>query len=92
MENLEKVLVSRGERIVLQMLEKQYQWIARDYDDCLYVYEDKPRKKKSINTWASKYGCCELSAFEHLFQFIQYENSEPWLIKDIINKCGVRFD
>lgn len=92
MENLEKVLVSRGERIVLQMLEKQYQWIARDKNDALYVYEDKPCKKKSANSWTSKYGCCELSAFEHLFQFIQYENSEPWLIKDIINKCGVKFD
>lgn len=91
MENLEKVLVSRGERIVLQMLEKQYQWIARDYDDCLYVYEEKPSKSINGKFWLSPYGSCELSAFEHLFQFIQHENSEPWLIKDIINKCGVKF-
>lgn len=92
MENLEKVLVSRGERIVLQMLEKQYQWIARDEDGSLYVYEEKPYKSIKEKYWLSPYDSCELSAFEHHFQFVQYEDDEPWLIKDIINKCGVKFD
>lgn len=91
MENLEKVLVSRGERIVLQMLEKQYQWIARDENGSLYVYEDKPTKSIDNAFWYSHDGSCELCAFEHHFQFIQIENDEPWLIKDIINKCGVKF-
>lgn len=92
MTNFEAIKVSRGEHIVLQMLEKQYQWIARDKNDALYVYEDKPCKKKSANSWSSEYGYCELSAFEHLFQFIRWEDDEPWLITNIINKCGMKFE
>lgn len=78
MENLEKVLVSRGERIVLQMLDKKYKYLARDLVGDLYVYTDGD--------------CCGLEAFNHHFQFIQWSDEEPWLITDIINKCGVKFD
>ena len=91
MENLEKVLVSRGERIVLQMLEKKYRWIARDKIGNLYVFEEKPTKEREIDCWL---GCGPLNlvAFNHHFRFIRYEDDEPWLITDIINKCGVKFE
>lgn len=92
MENLEKVLVSRGERIVLQMLDKKYKYLARDKDGNLFVYEEKPVKERKIGGW---YGviCAHLNlfAFNHHFQFVQWSDEEPWLIKDILNKCGVKF-
>lgn len=90
MENFEKVLVSRGERIVLQMLDKKFKYLARDKNDNLYVFEEKPKKGRLCWYYSDEF--YSLSAFNHHFQFVQWEDSEPWLIKDIINKCGVKFD
>ena len=89
MENLEKVLVSRGERIVLQMLDKKLKYLSRDKDGTLCAHETKPQKHET--SWDSD-DYCELSAFNHHFQFIQFNDEEPWLITDIINKCGTRFE
>lgn len=91
MENLEKVLVSRGERIVLQMLDKKYKYIARQWCGDLYVYEEKPEKGRFC--WYSSNGkMYGFSTFNHHFQFVQWSDEEPWLITDIINKCGTKFD
>lgn len=90
--NFEAIKVSRGERIVLQMLDKKYKYLARDKDGNLFVYEEKPVKERKIGGW---YGviCAHLNlfAFNHHFKFIKWEDEEPWLITDIINKCGVKF-
>ena len=92
MTDFEAIKVSRGERIVLQMLEKQYQWIARNRNGNLYIHENKP--KKSLTVWDSGdyFELNGLYAFNHHFQFVQWEDEEPWLIKDILNKCGVKFE
>jgi hypothetical protein len=91
--NFESVKVSRGERIVLQMLEKKYRWIARDKIGNLYVYEKKPTKEREIECWFGVVcGPLNLIAFNHHFQFIKWSDEEPWLITDIINKCGVKFE
>ena len=92
MTDFESIKVSKGERIVLQMLEKKYQWIARDKDGNLYVYEEMPVKEREMEIWYGLYAHLNLFAFNHLFRFIRYEDDEPWLITDIINKCGVKFE
>ena len=96
MENLEKVLVSRGERIVLQMLDKKYKWITRCGLGDLCVYEEKPEKRRVMGICDyftdGDYAYACLEVFNHHFQFIQWDDEEPWLITDIINKCGVKFE
>ena len=92
MTDFESIKVSKGERIVLQMLEKKYQWIARDKDGNLYVYEEMPVKEREMEIWYGLYAHLNLFAFNHLFQFIKWSDEEPWLITDIINKCGTKFE
>lgn len=89
--DFEAIKVSRGERIVLQMLDKTYKYLARDKIGNLYVYEEKPEKESEIDCWL---GCRPLNlvAFNHHFQFVQYDDEEPMLITDVINKCGTRFE
>ena len=91
MRDFEAIKVSRGERIVLQMLDEQFQWIARDEDGTLYIYKNKPHKRDAY-CWFNYDGFCVFSAFNHLFQMVQWEDEEPWLITDIINKCGTKFE
>lgn len=90
--NFESVKVSRGERIVLQMLDKKYKYLARDKDGNLYVYENKPEKKGRFHWYYYDGKIYGFSTFNHHFQFIQWSDEEPWSITDIINKCGTKFE
>lgn len=90
MTDFEAIKVSRGERIVLQMLDKKYKWIARDKNGTLYVFGEKP--EKGCICWFYCDEFYSLSAFNHHFKFIQWSDEEPWLITDIINKCGTKFE
>ena len=78
------------------MLDKKYKYLARDNYGDLYVHEDKPKKSRMFldsedSFWRGEV-YCDLSAFNHHFQFIQWNDEEPWLITDIINKCGTKFE
>lgn len=79
-ERKEKPKLTEVEKVILRNLPKKYKWIARDIDGCLYVYASKP--KKGITMWESD--GLPMIPFDHLFQFIQWEDEEPYLIEELL--------
>ena len=72
--------LNEDEKAILRNVPKHYKWIARDIDGCLYVYASKP--KKGITMWESD--GLPMIPFVHLFQFIKWEDKEPYLIEDLL--------
>ena len=84
-ERKEKPKLTEDEKVILRNLPKGYKYIARDQNMGLYIYLEKPYK--ITNNWtdhvSSIYG---ISIFKHLFQFIKWEDEEPYLIEDLLKE------
>ena len=74
-----KIKRTEDENAILRNVPQYYKWIARDGNGVVCLYPDKPHKSKTI--WDS-YGA--LFPFHHLFQFIKWEDDEPYLIEDLL--------
>lgn len=76
-------VVSTDEKTILRILPKQFKWIVRSYENILFLYEDKPQKTRYY--WESSLGDVEnLMAFNHLFEYIKWEDELPTLIEDLL--------
>lgn len=83
-EHKEKITLSEVERIILENIDKEYKWIARDkYDNELFIYTDKPIKNEN-NNWGSEGENADLELFRHLFNFITWNDSEPYNIEELL--------
>ena len=58
-------------------------WVARDEDGSLYMYTDKPRKRR-YKWYAPKVGYVKLD--DSLFPEVQWSDEEPTKVKLIIDK------
>ena len=85
----EPVKLTRFEHDVLKyLLEKtQYRFIARERNDTIYIYKRKP--KKGSDAWEIISGMQNLNLFINLFPFIEWEDSEPTSIEDVLKNCEV---
>lgn len=73
---------------LLKFWHKQgYKYIARDRDNTLFIYKDKPSKLAEY--WASLYHYSLDDNFRNLFEFVEWEDKEPTPIKDVLKKCEV---
>lgn len=74
---------SYEELILLETLNKEYKWIARDKCGVLYVYQQKPYKES--NSWFAR---CNYKNFpyEHRFKSISWEDEEPVYIDDYVER------
>lgn len=81
-----KIELSEAEGVILESIDKKYGWIARDEDDELSIYEEKPHKREygGWDTESMSSECESLSAFNHLFQFVKWEDEEPYNIEELI--------
>ena len=80
-ERKEKPQLTEDEKAILRNVPQYYKWIARDGNGVVCLYPDKPHKSKTI--WDS-YGA--LFPFHHLFQFIKWEDEEPYSIKELLGE------
>ena len=72
---------TEDEKAILKVLLKEkYKWIARDKNGCLYVYASKP--EKVITIWEGS--GLPMMPFNHLFQFIKWEDDEPYSIEELL--------
>lgn len=88
-EYKEPVKLTELEHGILEYLleKKQYRFVVRERNDCLYIYKSKP--KKEADSWESLSLNNELGLFNNLFQFVQWEDSEPTSIEYVLNNCEV---
>lgn len=73
---------TEDEKTILKNLHEGFEWIARDEDSCLCIYDKKP--EKGIDYWQCTHTFEELEFFNHLFTFIKWEDEEPYLISDLL--------
>ena len=79
----EELTLTEDERVILLNLPSNYEWIARDKNGDLYLYQGKP--EKSANAWENKRTCRSLDLFNHLFKMVKWEDDEPWNTEDLLN-------
>ena len=76
-------VVSTDEKTILRIIPKTFKWIVRSQERCLLLYEEKPQKTRYY--WESSKGNVEsLMVFNHLFEYIKWEDTEPMLIEDLL--------
>lgn len=88
-EYKEPIKLSKLEHGILEYLleNRQYRFVVRERNDCLYIYKSKP--KKEADSWGSLSLSNELGLFNNLFQFVAWEDSEPTSIEDVLGNCEV---
>ena len=76
--------ITEDEKIILRNIPKQYEWIARDAGDSLFVYTKRPIKQKSV--WSTDGWMSPMVLFHNLFQFIKWEDEEPYSIEELLGE------
>ena len=75
-----KIKLTEDEKAILRNVPKEYKWIARDLSGMVYIFIERPEKGQAI--W---YGCGQpMIPFYHLFQFIKWEDEEPYSIEELL--------
>lgn len=77
--------LSEVERVILENVDKEYKWMAKDATGEIYLYKEKPVKSRGvwllgINKTAS------MHQFNDLFKMIDADAWEPTLIADLLDK------
>ena len=77
-----KPKLTEDEKVILKNLPKEYKWIARDKSGLIFLCSKKP--SKCDYSWI---GYNDIAfPFYHLFQFIKWEDDEPYLIEDLLGE------
>lgn len=69
---------------------KGYKWIARDEDDTLCIFKNKP--VKFDKAFANVYDYHLVDECRELFQYVEWEDEEPTEIEDLIRYGSDRHD
>ena len=80
--------LSEVERVILENVEKEYKYIARDKNGCLFLYSKEISKYKDEWCFDVDKGIdgnhSNFSLFNHLFKMVKFEDDEPTLISDLL--------
>lgn len=79
-----KPTITSREKNFLGSLLSNFKYIARNTNNALNVYYNKP-KRNSMNDWVSGDCYCYVSInmYGNMFDFIKWEDEEPWSIEDL---------
>ena len=75
--------MTEQEKVILQSIDPQFKYIARDKNGFLYLYYDEPKKEEK--SWYPESDYSDLCAFNHLFKNVSWEDEEATLIQDLLN-------
>lgn len=92
-EYKEPIKLSKVEYEILRYLYKRdYRYIAREKSERVIAFKGCPHKR-DYDVWntisGEKTGYLDLYDFSNLFQFTNWEDSEPTLIQGVLNNCEV---
>lgn len=92
-EYKEPIKLSKVEYEILRYLYKRdYRYITREKSERVIAFKGRPHKR-DYDAWntisGEKIGYLDLYDFSNLFQFTNWEDSEPTSIKDILKNCEV---
>lgn len=89
-----KYTITSREQKFLDILAPDFKYIARDGNNRLYIYGKKPIREDKRESWVpdnSNYYCVTRDIFGNMFDFIKWEDEEPWSIEDL-KKLEVKKD
>ena len=86
-EYQEPIALTEDEKVILKNLPKMYEWIAKDKSGRLFLYLIKPLKIGVC--WESESAELDFSMFGDLFQFIKWEDENPYNIDELLKQNGV---
>ena len=81
-EPKEKHKLTKVEKVILRNIDKEYKWITRDEDRTLSFHSVKPHKEAYF--WSSLEASYVSDLFPNLFQFIKWEDDEPYSIAELL--------
>lgn len=89
-EYKEPIKLSKLEHDILKYLSDntRHMYIVRNKSGDIYLYDLEPEKSRSGNWWEGR-GVHVMVMFNKLFQFVQWEDTEPRSIKEILKNCVV---
>lgn len=88
LEEIKAYKITSLEFEILKHINKNgIKYISRDSNNSLYVYKNKPYKDNRM--WILPNNGYGLDLFKDCFQFINWEDEEPTLIRDILENCEV---
>lgn len=89
-EYKEPIKLTRLEYDILKYLSDntKHMYIVRDGNGNIFLYDVEPEKSKSAPWWTGC-GMCHMNMFNKLFQFVQWEDSTPTPIKEVLENCEV---
>ena len=80
--------ISEAERVILENVDKEYKYIARDKNGCLFLYSKEISKFTDEWCFDGDKGTDGIhkgfNLFNHLFKMIKWEDEEPTLISDLL--------
>lgn len=74
-------MLSKFEKQIIEHIPENFRYMARDEDGDLCIYEEKPRRDYfGDETWTPDgiVWVCECIPLKGVFEFIKWENKEPW--------------
>lgn len=85
-EYIERPVISKRDKAFLEYLREEYEFVARDENGALYVYETQPRKVSTF--WISADLSPERYSYlnQHFnidFPMIKWSDEKPWMIEDL---------
>lgn len=85
-EYVERPVISKADRVLLECLKKDRKYLARDENGLLYSYIKKPSKYNTLFMWGTgTSGPTRISGcFNADFPMVKWEDDEPWLVEDLL--------
>ena len=83
-EYVEPIKLSNDEYVILKNLPSEYKWIVRNENGDVKLFTDKPCKYQGCNCWSYKSWEYLFYLYNDLFQFIKWEDEEPYEIAKLI--------
>lgn len=89
-EYKEPIKVSKVEYEILKYLSDntKYMYIVRDGNGNIFLYDIEPQKNMVNDWWSGRY-MHGMVMFNKLFQFVQWKDSTPTPIKEVLENCEV---
>jgi len=84
-KELSKPILTEDEKVILKNLSKGFEWIVRGQAGLLYLYTGSDKPVKGEFYWLGYHH--DFYMYNHLFQFITWEDEEPYNIEELLNEA-----
>lgn len=89
-EYKEPIKLTRLEYLLLKLFyEKDFRYLTRSTGGFLYINKGNNPPQKKDGMWVNCESYITFNVIDDLFQFVQWEDSEPTSIQEVLENCEV---